>query len=85
MHGRIPAEIKPSEASTKLTYANSFDHQFSLHLRERRPLSLLNMQEEALEVESNILASNRLKVNSYQQAYDRKGKKEVVLVPTVSQ
>ena len=43
------------------------------------------MQEAALEVESNILASNRLKVNSDQQAYERKGKKEVALVPTASQ
>ena len=26
MYSRIPAEIKPSETSAKLTYANSFDH-----------------------------------------------------------
>ena len=63
MYGRIQTEIKPSETSAKLTYANAFDHEFSLHLRERRPVTLLNMQEAALEVESNILASNRLKVN----------------------
>ena len=79
MYGRIPAEIKPSENSTKLTYANAFDHEFSLLLRERRPVTLLNMQESALEVESNILASNRLKGNTAQQIYDRKGKKEVAL------
>ena len=29
MYGRIRAEIKPSETSAKLTYANSFDHEFS--------------------------------------------------------
>ena len=61
MYGRIPTKIKPSETSAKLTYANSFDREFSLHLREIRPVTLLNMQEDALEVESNILASNRLK------------------------
>ena len=70
MYGRIPTEIKPSKASAKLTYANSFDHEFSLHLRERRPVTLLNMQEFALEVESNILYSNRLKEHSDQQIYD---------------
>ena len=48
MYGRIPTEIKPSETSTNLTYANAFDHEFSLHLRERRPVTLLNMQEAAL-------------------------------------
>ena len=72
MYGRIPTKIKPSETSAKITYANAFDHEFSLLLRERRPITLLNMQESALEVESNILASNRLKGNSGQQVYDRK-------------
>ena len=61
MYGRIPAEIKPSETSTKLTYANTFNHEFSLLLRERRLVSLLKMQDAALEVDSNILASNILK------------------------
>ena len=85
MYSRIPAEIKPSKTSAKLTYANSFDHEFSLHLRERRSVSLLNMQEATLEVESNILASNRLKVNLDQQSYDRKGKKEAAWVVSTSQ
>ena len=34
---------------------------FSLLLRERKSVSLQNMQDAALEVESNILASNKLK------------------------
>ena len=50
MYSRIPAEIKTLETSSKLTYANAFDHEFSLLLRERRPISLLNMQDAALEV-----------------------------------
>ena len=85
MYGRIPGEIKPSENSVKLTYANAFDHEFSLLLRERRPVTSINMQEVALEVESNILASNRLKGNSAQQVYDRKGKKEAAPVVSTSQ
>ena len=85
MYGRIPTEIKPSETSTTITYANAFDHEFSLHLRERISTTLLNMQEAALEVESTILASNRLKVNSDQQTYDRKGKKEVIPAASTSQ
>ena len=43
------------------------------------------MQEATLEVESNILTSTRLKVNSDQQTYDRKGKKEVAPVVSTSQ
>ena len=61
MYNRIPVEIKPIETSAKLTYENAFDHELSLLLREMRPISLLNMQDVALEVESNILDSNRLK------------------------
>jgi hypothetical protein len=64
MYGRIPDEIKPTEASTKITYANAFDAEFSLLLRERRSTTLLSMQEATIEVESNILASDRLKTRS---------------------
>ena len=61
MYSRISAKIKPTETVEKLTYANSFDHEFSLLLRERKSESLQNMQNAALEVEPNILASNKLK------------------------
>jgi hypothetical protein len=64
MYGRIPDEIKPTEASAKITYANAFDAKFSLLLRERRSTTLLSMQEATIEVESNILASDRLKTRS---------------------
>ena len=43
------------------------------------------MQEVALEVESNILASIRLKEHSDHQMYDRKGKKEVIPPTSASQ
>ena len=78
MYSRIPAEIKTSETSAKLTYAKSFDHGFSLLLRERKSVSILNMQYVALEVESNILASNKLKEETDYQMVDKKGKKEII-------
>ena len=43
------------------------------------------MQEATLEVESNIIASSRLKVNSAQQIYDTKCKKEAATVVSTSQ
>ena len=79
MYSRIQTKTQPYETSAKLTYANAFDHEFSLHLRERRPITLLNMQEVALEVESNILASNRLKVK---ERFDRKIKENTFFVET---
>jgi hypothetical protein len=64
MYCRIPDEIKPTKASAKITYANSFDAEFSLLLRERISTTLLSMQEVAIEVKSNILASDKLKTRS---------------------
>jgi uncharacterized small protein (DUF1192 family) len=61
MYNRIPAEIKPSEASAQISYASAFDPDFCLVLRERRATSLAQMQDAAIEVESNILAADRLR------------------------
>jgi hypothetical protein len=61
MYSKIPTEIKPTETSAKITFANAFDVEFSLLLRERRDVTLKNMQEASLEVESNILAAEKLK------------------------
>ena len=46
---------------------------------------MLNMQDAALELESNILASNRLKKETPQQLYERKGKKEATPGGSTSQ
>jgi hypothetical protein len=61
MYNKIPVEINPTEASAKITYASAFDPDFCLLLRERRATSLAHMQDAALEVESNVLAVNRLR------------------------
>jgi ribonuclease HI len=61
MYNKIPAEIKPSEASAQISYASAFDPDLCLVLRERRATSLAQMQDAAIEVESNILAADRLR------------------------
>jgi hypothetical protein len=61
MYNKIPAEINPSEAYAKITYASIFDPDFCLLLRERRATTLAHMQDAAVEVESNILAIDRLR------------------------
>jgi ribonuclease HI len=61
MYNRIPPEIKPSEASAKITYSSAFDPSFCLLLRERRATTLALMQDAAMEVESNMLAVDRLR------------------------
>jgi hypothetical protein len=61
MYNKIPAEIKPSEASAKILYASAFGPDFCLLLREGRATSLAQMKDEAIEVESNVLVAERLR------------------------
>jgi hypothetical protein len=61
MYNKIPAEIKPSEASSKISYASAFGPDFCLLLRERRSTSLAQMKYAAIEVESNVLVVDRLR------------------------
>jgi hypothetical protein len=74
MYNKIPAEVNPSEASAQISYASAFDPDFYLLLREIRATSLAQMQDAAIEVESNILAANRLRNQT--DADRRKGKSE---------
>jgi hypothetical protein len=74
MNNKIPTKIKPIETSTKITYASAFDPEFCLLLRERRAISLAPMQDETLEVESNILAVDKLRSKSDRDR--RKGRVE---------
>lgn len=60
-YSKILAEIKPTPTSAKLTYPNAFDSDFYLLFRERRCATLADMQDAALEVESNIMAAEKLK------------------------
>jgi hypothetical protein len=74
MYNKIPTEIKPTETSAKITYASAFDPDLCLLLRERRATSLAHMQDAALEVESNILAVDKLRSKADRDR--RKGRSE---------
>ena len=70
VYQKIPAEVKPLETTTMITFANAFDAKFSLWLRVAKPQSFPSMQEASIEVESKILETNKLK------SYENKGVKE---------
>jgi hypothetical protein len=70
MYNNIPTKINSIETSSKVTYANAFDPEFFLMLRERRATSLAHMQDASLEVESNILATRKIR-----SKYDRDRRK----------
>ena len=60
-YNSIPVDIKPLVGDAKLNYANGFDNDFSLLLRERKSANLPAMFKDALEVEGNLMASGKMK------------------------
>jgi len=46
----IPVYVKPPLGATKLHYADAFDSEFTLLLREIRSTSLENMMDDSIEV-----------------------------------
>ena len=61
VYNSIPTDINPSPGTAKLHYVKSFDNDFALLLRERKSATLPTMFTDALEVESNIMASGKIK------------------------
>ena len=57
----IPVDVKPPPGAAKLHYAYAFSSEFTLLLRERRFVSLIDMMDEAIEVEVNLTTSNKTK------------------------
>jgi hypothetical protein len=61
LYNKIPAEVKPSQPAAKVTFVGAFEPDFSLLLRERRVADLTRMQDDVVEIESNMMASGKLK------------------------
>jgi hypothetical protein len=61
LYNKISVEVKPSQPATKVTFVGAFDPDFTLLLRERRSVDVTKMQDDALEIESNMMASGKLK------------------------
>lgn len=57
----IPAHVKPPPGVAQLHYAYTFDSNFALTLRERRSSSLVDMMNDAIEVEVNLMDSGKMK------------------------
>jgi hypothetical protein len=61
MYNKIPAEVKPSQPATKVTFVGAFKPDFALLLRERWGATLTQMQDDVVEIESNMMVSGKLK------------------------
>lgn len=76
VYQKIPAEVKPPKTTAMITFANAFNAKFSLWLRAAKPQSFPIMQEAAIEVESHILETNKLKVEENKGLKEKKKQKE---------
>ena len=63
--------MKPPKTTAMITFANAFNAKFSLWLRVVKPRSL-----PAIEVESNILAANKLKAEENKGVKEKKKQKD---------
>jgi hypothetical protein len=61
LYNKIPIKVKPSQPASKVTFGGAFEPDFALLLRERRGADLTRMQDDAMEIESNMMASGKLK------------------------
>jgi hypothetical protein len=51
LYNKIPAEVKPSQPTAKVTSAGAFEPDFALILWERRGATLNQMQDDTVEIE----------------------------------
>ena len=61
IYNALPMQCKPPEGMAKLHYAEGFDDDFSVLLRERRSTTLVDMMNDAIEVEVNLMAHKKEK------------------------
>ena len=54
VYNASPSQFKPPIVSSLLHYAEAFDSEFTLCLSERRSASLVDMMNDAIEVEINL-------------------------------
>jgi hypothetical protein len=59
IYNSLPKDCRSLEGMAKLHYAEAFDDEFALFLRERRSATLVDMMSDAIEVEINMMSSKR--------------------------
>ena len=55
-----PDQVKPLPRATQLHYVDAFDSDFAFLLRERRSATLTDMMNDSIEVEVNLMASQKM-------------------------
>jgi len=64
LYNKIPTDCKPLVTIVKVRFSKAFDDDFYLMLRERKYMTLADMQTDAIEDESNREASSKLRAKA---------------------
>ena len=75
IYQKIHEEIKPPETIAMITFENSLECEFALWLRGEKAQTLMDMQEAAIGVQSNLMASNKLKMEEKKAGKEKKNKR----------
>lgn len=59
VYNSLLVDYKPLEGMAKCHFAEAFDDEFALFLRERRPPTLAHMMSNSIEVEINMMSPKR--------------------------
>lgn len=74
MYNSLPVEIKPPHVGAKVLFTGVFESKFGFTLRERRSITLDEIQTNAVEIEANLSAA--LKIKQKDEAIDKNKGKE---------
>ena len=79
MYHSIPVDVRPPPGLAKLHFPEAFDPEMDFQLRERNTASLEEMQNVAVDVETNLLIKrSKLKDKEMEQMKSSEAKLEIL-------
>jgi hypothetical protein len=79
LYNNIPTDVKPSQPVAKVIFVGYFDPYCALLLRERSSTTLTRMKDDAMEIESNMIASGKARVRKDLGDCERRNQDEQLL------
>lgn len=76
LYHKIPSMIQPIETTSMVAYSAAFEPDFVVALWERRSITLLLMQADAVALEGNLLAAGKIKCTGNQWPEEKRKKKK---------
>lgn len=76
LYHKIPSTIQPIKTTAMVAYPMVFEPDFVVSLQERRSITLLLMQADAVALEGNLIAVGKIQCTSIQGPEDKRKEKK---------